>query len=122
MNDLEGLEKKILIVDDELFVRNVLSNMLSGKYICTVAESADQALKLIEDNDFNLILSDIDLGKMSGIEMVPIVHKILPDTVVIMISGNHAIESAIEAMRVGAFDYIQKPFEIEQVELSVKKA
>jgi len=122
MNDLEELGKRILIVDDELFVRNVLCNILSDKYICMVAESADEALKLIENNDFNLVLSDIDLGGMSGIEMVPLVHKTLPDAVVIMISGKQTIESAIEAMRVGAFDYIPKPFEIEQVELSVRKA
>ena len=122
MNDLECPEKRILIVDDELFVRNVLREMLSDKYICMVAKSVEEALRLIENNDFNLILSDINLGATSGIEMVPLVHKILPETVVIMISGNQTIESAIDAMRVGAFDYIQKPFELEQVELSVKKA
>lgn len=122
MSDLLSEKFQILIIDDERFVRNVLSSILSGKYACTTAESAEEALFILQDQPFDLVLSDIDMGGMNGIEMIPHVHNLLPDAVVIMISGKQTIESAIEAMRVGAFDFIQKPFELEHVELAVERA
>src|SRR4029079_3112535 len=65
---------------------------------------------------FDLVISDIDMGGMSGFERVPRVHSLSPDTVVVMISGNQDIGFAIEAMRVGAFDYISKPIDLRHVE------
>lgn len=113
---------QILIIDDESMVRKLLLDALSEKYACTPADSAEEALSLLKNKKFNLVLSDIEMKGMSGIELIPHVHKILPETVVMMISGNKDIESAIKAMHVGAFDYIQKPFDIDFVEIAVERA
>src|SRR4028118_103558 len=102
MTMVENKETRILIIDDEPPVRDVLSETLNEKYTCTTASSAEEALSIIQKQNFNLVLSDINMGGMSGIEMIPYVHEALPDAVVMMISGKQTIESAIEAMRLGA--------------------
>ncbi|HSI88023.1 MAG TPA: response regulator, partial [Pyrinomonadaceae bacterium] len=122
MNGTNPPPYKMLIIDDEGFVRDILRDLFSERFECTTAASAAEALATVENERFSIVLSDIDLGDMSGIEVVPRVLKQSPDTVVIMISGNQTIDVAIEAMRVGAFDYIRKPFEIDFVELAVKRA
>lgn len=122
MTDSRNRETNILIIDDEPQISDVLSELLREKYGCATTNSAEEALSLLEKENFNLVVSDIDLGGISGIELIPLIHKKLPDAVVIMISGKQSIESAIEAMRVGAFDYIQKPFELEHVEIAVERA
>jgi diguanylate cyclase (GGDEF)-like protein len=79
-------------------------------------------LAALSQQTFDLVISDIDMGGMSGLELVPRVHSIAPDTVVVMISGNQDIEFAIQALRVGAFDYITKPIDLRHVEASVERA
>jgi diguanylate cyclase (GGDEF)-like protein len=119
----ENEKIQILIVDDQLFIRNILYEILSKKYLCVTADSAEQALQFLQKEKFNLVLSDIEMGSgMSGIQMIPHVFEASPDTVVVMISGIQDIESAIESMRVGAFDYIQKPFDFEHIEIAVERA
>jgi diguanylate cyclase (GGDEF)-like protein len=113
---------RILIVDDESAVRNLLASILCDKYDCTTAESAEEALSYLEREPFDLVISDINMGGMSGIELVSRVVESLPDAVAMMISGNDNIESPIEAIRRGAFDYIRKPFDIDQVEVAVGRA
>lgn len=115
-------KENILIIDDEAMVRNVLSELLCDKYACFSASSAEEALEIIQNKTFNLIISDIDLGGLSGIDIIPKIHEIAPETVVVMISGKQTIESAIDAMRVGAFDYIKKPFDLDHVEVAVRRA
>lgn len=112
----------ILIVDDEPIVRNLLSELLSDKYECVEAASAEEALELLNTKFFNLVLSDINLTGISGLQMIPQVRELAPDTIVIMISGEQNIESAIKAMRGGAFDYITKPFTFEHIETVVSRA
>jgi diguanylate cyclase (GGDEF)-like protein len=112
----------ILIVDDESAVRNLLSSILGDRYDCFTAESAEEALSYLERDSFDLVISDINMGGMSGIELISKVVESLPDAVVMMISGNDNIESPIEAIRRGAFDYIRKPFDIDQVEIAVDRA
>ncbi len=121
MNDI-NIEKPILIVDDEPFVREILSDFLGGSYACITAESGSDALAKIRENSFSVVISDIDLGDANGIEIVPQIVKSSPDTVVLMISGNQTIDYAIRAIRVGAFDYITKPFELDFVEIAVARA
>lgn len=113
---------RILIVDDEAAIRDLLQAILSGKYKCTTAESAEAALVFLETEEFDVVISDINMGGMSGIELVSLVVASSPDTVVMMISGKSDLDAPIEALRTGAFDYIKKPFDIDEVELAVDRA
>ena len=113
---------RILIVDDEPDIRSVLSDLLSEEYECAEAASAAEALAQLRTADYELVISDITMPGMSGLEMIPHVKEIAPETVVVMISGMQTVESAIEALRVGAFDYLMKPFDLRQVEAGVKRA
>ena len=112
----------ILIIDDEEQIRSLLIDLLGDTYNCSDAGSAEEALAALSQDTFDLVISDIDMGGMSGLELVPRVHSLAPDTVVVMISGNHDIEFAIKALRVGAFDYISKPIDLRHVEASVERA
>ena len=114
--------RKILIVDDEEGVRNLLLEILRDEFECLTAASAEQALELFSSNAIGLVGSDINLGGMTGVEMIPHIHRLSPDTVVMMISGDQTIDSAIEAMRQGAFDYVRKPFDIDHVLVAVRRA
>jgi response regulator RpfG family c-di-GMP phosphodiesterase len=122
MRDASRASARVLVVDDESAIREILSDLLSFNYDCATAVSAEEALELLSVKKFDLIISDITMGGMSGLEMIPLVANVSPETVVVMISGMQTIESAIEALRVGAFDYIMKPFDLRQVEAAVKRA
>jgi diguanylate cyclase (GGDEF)-like protein len=122
MEPAENHKPKILIIDDEEQIRSLLVDLLGSVYQCSDAASAEEALAALSHTTFDLVISDIDMGGMSGLELVPRVHSLSPDTVVVMISGNQDIEFAIKALRVGAFDYITKPIEIRHVEASVERA
>ena len=113
---------RILIIDDERVVRNLLRDLLSVNYECVEADSAEEALKKLQSETFNLVLSDIQMDGISGLEMIPQVLDVAPNTSIIMISGQQYIESAMKAMRAGAFDYITKPFDFRQVETTVARA
>ena len=113
---------RILIVDDEVEITEILADLLSADYECVRAGSAEQALSQLADNRFQLVISDITMPGMSGLEMIPHVKEHSPDTVVVMISGMQTVESAIGALRLGAFDYLMKPFDLRQVEAVVKRA
>ncbi len=113
---------RILIVDDEREITEILADLLSEDYECLKAGSAEQALDCLSNNEFQLVISDITMPGMSGLEMIPHVKQLSPDTVVVMISGMQTVESAIGALRLGAFDYLMKPFDLRQVEAVVKRA
>jgi response regulator RpfG family c-di-GMP phosphodiesterase len=113
---------RILVVDDEPEIRNVLCDLLGRDYTCLGAASAEAALLILHREQFHLVISDINMSGMSGLEMIPFVQKNRPETLVLVISGLQTIESAIEALRLGAFDYIMKPFDLRQVEQAVRRA
>lgn len=113
---------RILIVDDEVEITEILADLLSEDYDCIRAASAEQALALLRQNEFQLVISDITMPGMSGLDMIPHVKALSPETVVVMISGMQTVESAIGALRLGAFDYLMKPFDLRQVEAVVKRA
>jgi response regulator RpfG family c-di-GMP phosphodiesterase len=112
----------ILIADDEQEIRNVLYELLSEDYDCQSVASAEEALALLGVMRFDIIVSDINMEGMSGLEMIPHVAAIAPDATVIMVSGTQTVESAIEALRAGAFDYVMKPFDLRHVEAAVRRA
>jgi putative nucleotidyltransferase with HDIG domain len=113
---------RILIVDDEVEITEILADLLSEEYECTRAGSAEEALSRLQESEFQLVISDITMPGMSGLDMIPHVKEFSPDTVVVMISGMQTVESAIGALRLGAFDYLMKPFDLRQVEAVVKRA
>jgi putative nucleotidyltransferase with HDIG domain len=113
---------RILIVDDEIEITEILADLLSEEYECTRAGSAEEALTRLQEGEFQLVISDITMPGMSGLDMIPHVKELSPDTVVVMISGMQTVESAIGALRLGAFDYLMKPFDLRQVEAVVKRA
>ncbi|HEV7928620.1 MAG TPA: diguanylate cyclase, partial [Nitrosospira sp.] len=117
-----SIKSRILIADDEPLVRKVLHELLSEKYDCVEVTSAEAALALLQTESFNLVISDIHMPGISGLEMIPQVLELEPDIVIIMISGQQNIESAIKAIRSGAFDYITKPFSFDHVEAIVDRA
>jgi len=112
----------LLIVDDEAEVRSVLNDLLGDTYQCSQAPSAEEALAQLRERDYPLVISDITMSGMSGLEMIAHVKVISPDTVIVMISGMQTIESAINALRLGAFDYLMKPFDLRQAEAAVTRA
>jgi response regulator RpfG family c-di-GMP phosphodiesterase len=113
---------RILIVDDEPDITEILSDLLGDEHDCTTANSAETALALLSENEFQLVISDITMPGMSGLEMLPRAKRISPNTVMVMISGMQTVESAIGALRLGGFDYLMKPFDLRQVEAVVKRA
>src|SRR5467141_1083812 len=119
----ENREKAaILIIDDDEQIRSLLKDLLSPNHDCTSVGSAEEALAILNSINFNLVISDINMGGISGLDLVPRVLEQTPDTVVVMISGQQTIDFAIEAMRAGAFDYITKPLDLRHVETAVKRA
>lgn len=114
--------RKILIVDDEEGVRNLLRDILSAEFECVLSGSAEEAISLFDTTEFCLVVSDINLGGMSGVEMIPLVRDRSRDTVVVMISGDQTVDTAIDAMRLGAFDYVRKPFDVGHVLAAARRA
>jgi len=119
---LNNVSPRILIVDDELEITEILADLLSEEFDCQKAGSAEQALARLQESEFQLVISDITMPGMSGLEMIPHIKNFSPNTVVVMISGMQTVESAIGALRRGAFDYLMKPFDLRQVEAVVKRA
>src|SRR5215216_8146967 len=106
----ESLER-ILIVEDELPNREILEAWFSDKgYTVDSAENAEQALNLLEEQEYSALLTDNKLPGMSGIELLSNVRVSWPDTAVILMTAYSSISTAVEAMRLGAEDYIGKPF------------
>ncbi len=113
----------ILIVDDEKSLRDFLVIMFEEEgYEVTTSPSAEKAIKLIRENIFDLILTDIRIGRSNGIDVLDAARNSLPDTPVVMMTAYASAETAVIAMKRGAYDYISKPFKIEETQLVVKNA
>jgi len=122
MNQDAEKRPTILIIDDDEQIRNLLNELLGTKHACTTVGSAEEALAILHSVIFDLVISDINMGGISGLDLVPRVLEQAPDTVVVMISGQQTIDFAIESMRAGAFDYITKPLDLRHVETAVSRA
>ncbi len=113
----------ILIVDDELSMREFLELMLSKEgYQVTCAENGRMANKKIEKNSYDLILCDIRLGDISGLDVLRKAKTVNTNTIVIMISAYATAENAVEAMNDGAYDYLPKPFDNKELKQTISKA
>jgi response regulator RpfG family c-di-GMP phosphodiesterase len=122
MSGNDERREKILIVDDDAVVRELVADLLSYGYECEAATSAHEALARCREREYDLVLSDIVMEGMGGLDLVPRVLELAPDTVVVMMSGMQTVESAIRAMRAGAFDYVVKPFDIDHFEAAMRRA
>jgi len=114
---------KILIIDDEKSIRNTLKEILSYEgFEVTEAPDGSEGIKIAEKEKFDIILSDIKMPKMDGIEVLEKLQEITPETPVVMISGHGNIETAVEAIRKGAFDYISKPLDLNRMLVTIRNA
>ena len=115
--------QKILVVDDDAPMREMLASLFeSNGYEVDTAESAEGALEKNREVEFDAILSDIRMPGKSGTELVGELRKLRPQTPVVLMTAFGSIDSAVEAMRVGALDYITKPFEPAAVQLTLERA
>ncbi|MBU0672561.1 MAG: sigma-54 dependent transcriptional regulator [Candidatus Margulisbacteria bacterium] len=112
----------ILAVDDEKDMLKTFQNVLKKKYNLLTSESGSKALKIIQEENVDLILLDIRLPKMDGIEILKKAKAALPDLEIIMVSASKDVASAVEAMKLGAFDYITKPFDVAELIVVIEKA
>lgn len=117
------LMSTILIVDDEQSMRDFLSIMLKKEgYDVVAAETGQDALKAVQTEIFDLVISDVKMPGMDGIDVLKTVKEVSPETVVIMITAYATAETAVEAMKRGAYDYITKPFKVDEIKLIIQKA
>ncbi|MCF8025097.1 MAG: sigma-54 dependent transcriptional regulator, partial [Desulfobacteraceae bacterium] len=113
----------LLVVDDELSMREFLEIMLGKEgYHIKSAETGRQANAMLDQDTFDLVLCDIRLGDISGLDVLRKAKKANPDTVVIMISAYATAENAVEAMNEGAYDYLPKPFDNDELKQTISKA
>jgi two-component system nitrogen regulation response regulator NtrX len=116
---------KILIIEDEVSIRRVLAKILleeSDTYIVEEAEDGKLGFEKIKNEDYDLVLCDIKMPKMSGEELLEAVKKIKPEIPMVMISGHGDLETAVNTMRLGAFDYISKPPDLNRLLNTVRNA
>jgi two-component system response regulator PilR (NtrC family) len=114
---------KILVVDDERSMREILEIFLKSEgYNVSAANNGESALETMKHDHFDLIITDMKMPKVGGLELLKNVKEICPDTVVVIITAFGTTESAVEAMKLGAFDYITKPFQMDDIRLVVKNA
>ncbi|MAZ73261.1 MAG: response regulator [Flavobacteriaceae bacterium] len=116
---------KILIIEDEAAIRRVLVKILSeenNSYQVTEAEDGLAGIELIKKDDFDLVLCDIKMPKMDGVEVLEAIKKIKPETPIVMISGHGDLDTAVNTMRLGAFDYISKPPDLNRLLNTVRIA
>jgi DNA-binding NtrC family response regulator len=116
---------RILIIEDEASIRRVLTKILSEENDAYQVEDAEDGLigfEKIKNNDYDLVLCDIKMPKMDGVEVLQAVKKIKPEIPIVMISGHGDMETAIQTMRLGAFDYISKPPDLNRLLNTVRNA
>src|SRR5882672_5914479 len=118
-----NVNDKILIVDDDEGVRQILAQALqSSGYSITTAESGERAVALVREAPIDLVILDLILPRVDGLEVLRDLTTVRPEAAVIMITGHASVETAIKAMKMGAVDYIVKPFRMEEVELIVGRS
>jgi two-component system, NtrC family, sensor kinase len=118
----EANNRRILIVDDEEAIRNLFAIALSERYECVTAADTPEALKLLAAQQFALVISDVQLPGLSGVELLRKIISDFPDTAVIMVSGIDRSQRVIDALRIGAFDYLLKPCDLDVLQLRVEQA
>ncbi|WP_159519121.1 sigma-54-dependent transcriptional regulator [Sunxiuqinia indica] len=114
---------KILVIDDERSIRNTLKDILGyEKYQVDLAEDGQKGIDLIRKNEYDIVLCDIKMPGMDGIEVLEKIQILAPDAPVVMISGHGNIDTAVESIKKGAFDYIEKPLDLNRLLITIRNA
>tara|TARA_B100000809_G_scaffold65954_1_gene62602 strand:- start:634 stop:1938 length:1305 start_codon:yes stop_codon:yes gene_type:complete len=117
------MSARILIVDDEPTMRQLLRTHLKRQnYDILEAAAAEEGLSIVKENDLDLVITDVKLGGMTGVELLSQIKRIDPDLPVIVMTGMPEIQDAVESMKIGAVDYVSKPFRIEQLKAVIAQA
>jgi DNA-binding NtrC family response regulator len=123
MEDLKKIPKHMLVVDDEKSTRDLLAEYLSDYgYEVTCAVNGEEALQIYKQGHFDIILSDLFMKPMDGLELLGKIKEINPDAMFIMITGYPSIQSSVEVLKKGAKDYITKPFNIDEIKVKIERA
>jgi len=117
------METRILIVDDEKAIRDFLYEALTrlGGFSVELAENGEEALKKIEKENFDLVLTDMKMPKMDGLQLITEIAKFKPETLMVLLTGHGSIDSALEAMKRGASDYLSKPINLDELLVRLRK-
>lgn len=114
---------KILIVDDERAIRNSLKEILEDEeYEVEAAPDAPTALQLVEGDHFQVVLCDIKMPGMDGVELLTRLHEKVPDTAIVMMTGHGDIDTAVDCIRKGAYDFLTKPLDLNRTLITIKNA
>jgi len=120
---VNSLSKKILVVDDEIGIRQSLKKILEKEgFEVVTASNGEEAFKVIRGGDIDLLISDIRMAGMDGLELLKVSKSVSPYTEVIMITGYASVDTAVDSMKQGAYDYITKPFKKADILKAVQKA
>ncbi|MGA2315507.1 MAG: response regulator [Thermodesulfobacteriota bacterium] len=117
------MENRILVVDDEKEIRDFLYKALTrlGRFHVEVAETSEEALHKIEKEPFDLVMTDLKMPKMDGLQLMAEIAKSKPEILTIMMTGHGTIDSALEAMKRGASDYLMKPLNLDELIIRIQK-
>jgi signal transduction histidine kinase len=117
------MKSRILVVDDEKTIRDFLYQALTrlGSFYVELADNGEEALKKIEKENFDLVLTDMKMPKMDGLQLIAEISKFKPETLMVMLTGHGTIDTALEAMRRGASDYLTKPVNLDEMIVRLQK-
>lgn len=114
---------RILVVEDEDLLRELLAQALEGEgYECAEAGLGSKALEMLGEDSFDLVISDVRMPGLSGVDLLKLIKERWPDTAVIMATGVMDAHTAVEALKAGAYDYVTKPFQLDDVVMSIERA
>ncbi len=117
------MKPRLLLVDDEeMYLEYLSKRLINQQYDVTKSLSGEEALERIRDFDFDVVILDVLLPGMDGIETLREINKLRPLTEVIMLTGHASLETGIEGMRLGAFDYLRKPCDTEELIAKINQA
>ncbi|RLF35253.1 MAG: hypothetical protein DRN03_05495, partial [Thermoplasmata archaeon] len=117
------MSKRILVVDDEKAIRWSLGEALrNAGYEVDEVENGEKALKLFQDDPVDLVILDLKLPDIDGIKVLKELKKIEPALPIIMMTAYGEVETAVEAIKSGAYDFLQKPFQLEKMKIEIKNA
>ena len=122
MFDIVETEKNLLIIDQDETKRKILTSFFSAKYNCDEADSINAAVDKIREKEYSVILTAFTLSSLNAIDLMPYLQELSPRTIPVFISDSNAAGNTVRAFRAGAFEVIQKPFELKKAEVVIEKA